>query len=224
MSGTPFRDKGDDILIEGCFGRKIIEINASYLIKRGFLVKPYISFIPIKNMKGENLGPYSSVYKSAIVENAFRNEMIAKLSENLFNMGRTTIVLVQQIHHGEILEELIPNSVFIHGSSGKKRQRHIQDIKNGHAKITIASSILDEGLDCKPLDALVLAGAGKSSTRALQRIGRIIRNYTYPDGRVKTDAFVYDFRDHQKYLSKHALARHKIYMTEPEFDIKEHNG
>ena len=225
LSATPYRDAGDDILIEACFGRKIVDINASWLIHHGYLVKPYISFIPIKNMKGENLGPYPSVYKAALVENAYRNELIAKLAQNLVGMDRTTLVLVQQIHHGELLEELIPGAVFMHGSStDKKRKEHIKLIKSGKAPITISSTIFDEGIDCKPLDALILAGGGKSPTRALQRIGRVIRKYTYPGGRVKDNAFVYDFRDHQKYLSQHALARHKIYMTEPEFDIKEHNG
>jgi len=221
LSATPYRDKGDDILIEACFGKQIVDIRASWLIQKGFLVKPYITFIPITNMKGQNLGPYPSVYKSAIVENAYRNEMIAKLASNLVSMGRTVLVLVQQIHHGELLAELIPGSVFMHGSSTEKyRKTHIEKIKSGHAPITISSTIFDEGIDCKPLDALILAGGGKSSTRALQRIGRVIRNYTYPDGRKKENAFVYDFRDHQKYLSQHASARHKIYMSETEFEIK----
>lgn len=222
LSATPFRDAGDDILIDACFGRTIVDINASYLIKRGFLVKPHITFVPIKNLKGENLGPYASVYKLAIAENAYRNEMIAKMAVNLRNMDRKTVVLVQQIHHGELLQKLIPDSVFIHGSSGKIRQNHIASIKNGNSKqITIASTILDEGLDCKPLDALILAGGGRSPTRALQRIGRVIRNYTYPDGRIKENSFVYDFHDHQKYVTAHSLARRRIYATETEFEIRD---
>ena len=40
----------------------------------------------------------------------------------------------------------------------------------------IASKIFDQGVDIPNLDALVLAGSGKSSGRALQRIGRVIRN------------------------------------------------
>jgi superfamily II DNA or RNA helicase len=55
----------------------------------------------------------------------------------------------------------------------------------------------------------------------LQRIGRVIRKYTYPDGRKKNDAYVYDLHDHLKYLSMHAAARKRIYRTEPQFDIRE---
>ena len=222
LSATPYRDKGDDILIEACFGRQIVDITASWLIQNNFLVKPYITFVPIKNMKGENLGPYPTVYKSALVENAYRNEMVAKMADNLIKMGRTVLVLVQQIHHGEILQDLIPNSVFMHGSStGKFRKEHIVKIKSGHAPVTISSTIFDEGIDCKPLDALILAGGGKSPTRALQRIGRVIRQYTYPDGRKKENAFVYDMHDHQKYLTQHSMSRRKIYKSEPEFEIRD---
>jgi superfamily II DNA or RNA helicase len=90
----------------------------------------------------------------------------------------------------------------------------------GHAPVTVASTIFDEGIDVRPLDALILAGAGKSPTRALQRIGRVIRKYTYPDGREKTNAYVYDFWDHLPYLTDHALERLKMYQSEPEFVIK----
>jgi superfamily II DNA or RNA helicase len=222
LSATPWRDKGDDILIDACFGKPIVDINASFLIKQGFLVKPYVAFLHIKNLKGQKLGPWPSTYKQAVVENAYRNQVIGDLANNLTSVGRTVLVLVQQIHHGELLEELIPNSVFLHGSCSKKRrEEHIKLIKQGHAPVTIASTIFDEGIDCKPLNALILAGGGKSPTRALQRIGRVIRTNTYPNGEEKKDAFVYDLFDHQKYLTQHAMARRKIYASETEFDIRD---
>jgi superfamily II DNA or RNA helicase len=222
LSATPYRDKGDDILIDACFGKTIMKINASYLVDRGFLVKPSIAFVHIKNMKGEKLGSWPVTYKTAVVENGYRNQIISQLANNLTEMGRTVLVLVQQIQHGEMLSEMIPNSVFLHGSCTKKqREDHIDLMKKGKASITIASTIMDEGMDCKPLNALILAGGGKSPTRALQRIGRVIRTNTYPDGTVKKDAFVYDLYDHQKYLTTHAMARRKIYMSEPSFDIRD---
>lgn len=221
LSATPWRDKGDDILIHACFGKEIVDINASWLIQNNFLVKPYIVFIPITNMKQEKLGAYPAVYKQALVENPYRNEVISKLATNLVEQGRTVLVLIQQIAHGQSLQEMIPDSVFLHGSSTKNvRKKHIDEMRLGAPGVTIASSIFDEGIDVKPLNALILAGGGKSPTRALQRIGRVIRHYQYPNGRVKNDAFVYDLYDHQRYLTQHALSRRKIYMTEPAFEIR----
>jgi superfamily II DNA or RNA helicase len=43
-SASPWRDDGLDILIEACFGKRFCDITASYLIERGFLVKPIITF------------------------------------------------------------------------------------------------------------------------------------------------------------------------------------
>ena len=89
-------------------------------------------------------------------------------------------------------------------------------MKEGKHRCVIASSIFDEGVDVRPLSALILAGAGKSQTRALQRIGRVIRAY---EG--KKDAIVIDFFDDSKYLRKHSQARRKIYRTEPKFEISD---
>lgn len=223
-SATPFRDMEDDILILACFGKQLPEIKASDLIQRNFLVTPYITFIPIKNMQGKKLGPYANVYKEAIVENDYRNEIIAKLAQNLAKKGRRILILVKQIAHGELLEQIIPGSTFIYGgSSKKKRKEHIEKMRNleEDSQITISSVIFDEGINVRPLDALILAGSGKSSTRALQRIGRVIRTYKYADGTDKQNALVYDFWDYQKYLNKHAAARKKMYLTEPLFNVIE---
>lgn len=221
MSATPWRDAGDDILIDACFGKLICDINASFLIRHGFLVKPYISFIPIKNMKGQKLGPWATTYRQGIVENMHRNEWIANLAQNLVQNNRMVLVLVQQITHGEILNAMIPNSVFMHGQSGgKKRKEHIELMRSGKAPVTISSTIFDEGIDVRPLNSLILAGGGKSATRALQRIGRVIRPFTYPDGTKKEDAYVYDLWDHLKYCTSHSMSRRKIYLTEDQFEVE----
>ena len=81
--------------------------------------------------------------------------------------------------------------------------------------MTLASTIFDEGIDCRPLDTLILAGSGISQTRALQRVGRTLRPY---DG--KEEATVIDFEDNCKYMLKHSRKRRKMYETESRFDIK----
>ncbi len=215
MSATPWRSKGDDILIDGCFGKCIAEVSASDLIRRGYLVKPRIYFFPMSNMRGTKWSSYAKVYKHCLVENSKRNEWIAKSAIKLASEGRNILVLCRQIAHGKILEKLIPDSVFMHGShSAKKRKEHLDKMRSGEERITLATSIFDQGIDCKPLDALILAGSGSSSTRALQRIGRILRPY-----KGKEDAIVIDFIDRCKYLESHSRKREKIYRTEPEFDI-----
>ena len=88
-------------------------------------------------------------------------------------------------------------------------------MKNGELDLLIASKIFDQGVDIPQLDALILAGSGKSSGRALQRIGRVIR--TNPG---KSNAIVVDFYDNAKYLKDHSQRRIDIYKSEPGFKIK----
>lgn len=212
ISATPWRDMSDDILIDSCFGKQLADINASTLIEHGVLVQPKIYFVNIKSRMG---GTFTDVYKRGIVENTYRNNIIKNLSDQFVKEGRQTLILIRHIAHGEILQEMIPDSIFLHGAVGSKvRQNAILKMRQGKYRCVIASSIFDEGVDVKPLSALILAGSGKSPTRALQRIGRVIRSY---DG--KKDAIIVDFFDDMKYMKKHSQARRKIYKTEPKFYI-----
>lgn len=217
ISATPWRDMDDDILIDACFGRKLCDIDASFLIEKGVLVSPIINMIKLNSRMG---GTYADVYKAGIVENDIRNNIIKECAEYLSKNGRRVLILVKQIKHGEYLESIIKNSVFIHGScSSKDRQSHIESMRDTESNvITIASSIFDEGIDVKPLDALVLAGGGKSQTRALQRIGRVIRPY-----KDKKNAIVIDFFDDMKYMRNHSKKRIKMYKTEKLFKIRSYD-
>jgi len=221
FSATVYRDKNDDILIDSCFGKVIQNITASYLIDRGYLVPPTINFVPIG--KGNTNGrTYQTIYKNHIVNNTERNNCIANVAAGFEKQGMTTLILVRQISHGKILEKLIPDSYFIHGThSSKQRKKHLDLMRSEKAPVTIASTIFDEGIDCRPLNALILAGSGKSQTRALQRIGRTLRPYTDEFGNKKLFSTVVDFVDKYKYLQSHSKKRREIYETEPRFTVKE---
>ena len=220
-SATPFRDLGDDILIEACFGKTLVDISASDLIEQGFLVKPTIYFIHMNNFNPHGLS-YSEVYKKGIVENSLRNKYISNLADKFYNQNRNVLTLVKNINHGKILEQLIKDPVFIHGSSvKKKRESVLNDIRENKIRQTISSTILDEGIDCRPWDTLILAGAGKSATRAFQRIGRTLRPYENKDlGIKKTDAIIIDFYDNCKYLKSHSMKRMALYKRERQFKIE----
>jgi len=221
LSATVFRDKGDDLLIKACFGKMLVNITASELIEKGYLVQPTIYIIPVKNMWGAVAGhTYSEVYKKAISENALRNKWIADIATKMYEKNRNVLVLVKNIDHGKLLENLIPHSTFIYGkTSKKKRKEYLESMRNKEKRITIGSVIYDEGINVKALDCLICAGSGKSVTRALQRIGRVIRTYK-EDGYEKKDAIVIDFLDYCKYLLSHSKKRIKIYQSEPKFNIE----
>lgn len=242
VSATPWRDAGDDLLIEATLAKRKPEnnINASKLIELGYLVPCTIYFVPIKQtFKGKN---YHKLYDEAIVNNKERNESIIKIALKMKETkDRTTLILIQRIEHGEKLQEMlfekIPQTasmVTVEDDKGKKttvrvknieflsgqddairRKAVLQAVKDRKVEILIGSTIADEGLDLPVLDCLILAGGGKSSTRAFQRIGRVLRL-----AKGKERAIVFDFEDATPILNRHSKVRKKLYETEPKWDIK----
>ena len=218
FSASPWRDSGDEILIEAVGGSRIFNLTASKLISEGYLVKPEIHFLDVPVMR--KVGKvYQEVYSNYIVNNDTRNDMIVNAAKKLVDAGKKVLVLVVRVGHGNILLEKFRKDFrvsFLDGQkSTKERLSTISDMKDGKLDVLIASKIFDQGVDIPELDALILAGSGKSSGRALQRIGRVIRKN---DG--KNIAIVVDFYDNAKYLRDHSEIRKKVYETEPAFSIK----
>lgn len=216
MSASPWRDDGADLLIEAFLGRKVIDISARELINSGYLVEPTIRFLTPQQYKYKS-GKYPKIYSNYIVENEQRNGMIVKGTTRLVEQGFVPLVLFHTIKHGDVLFEELKKNVPVALLSGKDnskiRERIKGDLEDGKVKCIIASKIFDIGIDLPILSGLVIAGAGKSSVRALQRIGRVIRPY-----QGKTMAAIIDFQDQAPYLNNHALIRRKIY--ESEFNVQ----
>lgn len=252
VSATPWRDTGDDMLIEAVLAKRRPEyaITASKLIDMGYLVPCTIYFVPMKQVfKGNN---YHTIYKKAIVDNDQRNETIVKIAYKMYETrGATTLILIQQVRHGELLQDMLSkvipmesftvsvedpktrkaklvrvrNVEFLSGQDDPLRRKAvIQATKEKKVKVLIGSTIADEGLDISSLDCLILAGGGKSSTRAFQRIGRVLRLHKDPiTGREKKRAIVFDFIDYTPTLRRHSRIRQKLYMTEERWEIKYFN-
>jgi superfamily II DNA or RNA helicase len=208
MSASPWRDDGADLLIESVLGKRIIDLSARHLIDQGYLVEPIIRFLapsPYPFKKGQ----FQKVYQKYIVE----NEMVVKATLKMIEQGFLPLVLFNSIKHGDILYEKLKGKTSVALLSGKDsskvREQIKKDIADGKIKCIIASKIFDAGVDLPALSGLIIASAGKSSIKALQRIGRVIR--TYPNKKI---AAVIDFCDQAPYLFNHSVKRKEIYETE----------
>jgi len=219
MSASPWRDDGADIMIECILGHKIIDVSASDLINQGYLVKPMIKFMRVPKYPHKIPKQYKTIYKHYIVENEERNGLVLSMSEKLVELGYRPLILYNSVKHGKILNNMMAQRFPCVLLSGKDkmsvRQQAKEDIENGRIKAIIASKIFDVGIDLPVLSGLIIASSGKSSVRALQRIGRVIRPY-----KGKKQAAVVDFIDDAAYLKKHSQARKKIYEYEKGFEVQ----
>lgn len=216
MSASPWRDDGADLLIESFLGKPIVDIPAKFLIEQGYLARPIIRFLPVPKLRGAGQ-KYQSIYKNYVVENQARNEMVVKGAVKLVEQNFQTLVLFNSLKHGKILYDLIskqmPCEILSGDDSSKRREEVKNKLENKELNCVIASKIFDIGVDMPSLSGLIIGSAGKSSVRALQRVGRVIRKYPG-----KTHAAVIDFYDQAKYLKDHSYVRKNIY--EMEFDVQ----
>ena len=218
MSGTPWRDDGADLMIETILGKKIIDIPASKLIDDGYLVPPTIKFIPVPPLDKDVNKQYQTIYKEYIIDNDVRNDLVAKAAQKLVDQNFQTLVLFKKIDHGKILYDKISKimpCILLSGKDDiKTRELAKSELESGKVNCIIASQIFDIGVDLPSLSGLVIAGSGKSSVRALQRIGRVIRKHPG-----KKQAAIIDFVDQAEFLLAHSKVRRKIYESEERFKV-----
>jgi superfamily II DNA or RNA helicase len=218
LSGTDWRDDGADLLLESVCGERIYNMPSSKLIEQGFLVPPNIALLEVPPYHEPLPNNYPSVYSRYITKNDIRNGMIIDSARKLIEKGKKVLILVRYLSHGnELAKQLSDLPIyFVNGDvDGQTRISVRDDFEAGGLKCLIASSVFDIGVDIPTLDALILAGGGKSTVRTLQRIGRVIRM-----AKGKKNAIVVDFIDNARYLDKHSATRIAVYETESKFKLK----
>ena len=92
----------------------------------------------------------------------------------------------------------------------KSEESTVELFDKGKISILLATTILDEGVDVKELDAVFLTGGGKKARRIIQRVGRALR-------KSKTGKFAYIIdmiEPCNKVLMRQASERIRTYKTE----------
>lgn len=214
LSGTPKHRSDVDITsMIGAFGDVIVKMDSKTLESMGVSVPADINMIEIENPK--NSYEYTEAYEELIIKNDTRNGLVAELANKLKANGKQVIIMVDRIAHGEIINSHLKqydiNAPFIYGEhSVEERQRVIDNFEAGKNKIVIASTILNEGLNIKSIDCIIVAGAGMSPIRTIQRVGRVLRKRIGKDR-----ALVIDFWDkNNKFLEAHSKKRLSTYQYE----------
>lgn len=214
FSASPFRN-GDYLgfaKIRQFIGSIIIKIDSKELLENNVMAKPHIYLIK-NECKEDEYFDYQTAYSEEIVNGKRRNEIIKNICDKY---GSGVLIVVNIIDHGQILERMIPNSVFISGDTAiEDRRQYIKEFDEGKLPVLIGSTIMQEGISITHMKAMVLGCGGKSNVAVLQKIGRSLR---FKAGE-KTEVDYYDFIDTAKFLSKHSKMRVNLYKKNGYTDL-----
>ena len=206
-------------VLEGLFGPAYKIIRTDELIEKGHLAKLDIKILLIKHDPQKFEAFEDEV--QFIIQNEKRNNFIKNLTVDL--KGNTLVLYSRVESHGEILYNLINNSVtgrkvfFVHGGVDAEHREEVRAIteKENNAIIVASYGTFSTGINIKNLHNVIFASPSKSRVRNLQSIGRVLRK-----GNNKTKATLYDIADDTTYGSRknytlnHLIERVKIYNEE----------
>jgi superfamily II DNA or RNA helicase len=136
-----------------------------------------------------------------------RMSWLAKTIEDIATTGNT-MILVDRISAGELLEKKIPDSVFISGSTkNTERKEHYDEVSIAQHKVIIATyGVAAVGINIPRIFNLVLIEPGKSFVRVIQSIGRGIRK-----AEDKDHVNIWDITSSCKFAKRHLGQRKKFY-------------
>jgi len=224
LTATPFMKDSEEsnMRLMACSGPIAIKITEKMLIDRGILAQPHFKIIslPNKPTKLHKHTGWQPAYRIGIVDNEYRNKAIVDECLRMTRYGLSSMVLIQQTKHGEILTTDMAarglRVMFIQGEDDQDgRKAALARLGNGTIDVLIGTTILDVGVDVPSVGHICLAGGGKAEVALRQRIGRGLRSKKSGPNK----SFVTDFDDsHNLHLRGHAQQRLAIIKGTPGFD------
>ena len=212
ITGTAFRDDGNDMMINSIVGYVCYKLDAKTLIDNGWLIKPYVKFLKVilseqevrlkdrKSKEGliNETKDYTSYYREFIFNNEIRNNLITDIVRK--NPNKKILILTKLIEHGEIVANLT-DGIHLYGATDKeKRKQFLEHFKNGINNVLVSTiSIFSEGIDIPALDIIINASANRGDVKSIQVLGRVLRK-----NEGKEMAEYYDFMDQSEHFFRRA--------------------
>lgn len=217
LTATVPTDKMAKLNLISALGPVIEEVEASDLVDLGFLTKPKIHILPAPSVTLENDDTYLEIYRKSITENELRNQMIKALVSDFSKKPSKTLILVKDLAHAKVLQELIPEALKLEGKDDLiTRKKTIEEFASAETSVLIGTTIMQTGVDIPEITHLINARGLKSEIATLQAMGRALRIHES-----KNKVYIFDFKDSAPYLSKHSTQRIKHYKS-LNFEVKDH--
>jgi superfamily II DNA or RNA helicase len=230
VSATPYRNRGDDLWMEGILGPIITSIPEEGVVKEGIIQRPNYYIIHYKHphyegvkdknveqVNGRRVVRYNTfnekphrdeIYWQGIAVNKERNALFVELLDYYLKHPKRTgvgLILFHRVEQGNDLfnqakEKGLPVYYADHLTKETERLKIVEGMRTGEIEALIASGILNEGEDIPNLEFCGIASGGSNPRTPMQQSGRVVRN--------KANAMVFDIYDEEDwYLEKNSTNR-----------------
>ncbi len=207
LTAVPFRAGGDQVVLDALAGKSLTgrRYSAAFLVENGYACPVEVSIEPCHISGAMHEKPFATLYREFIAENQERNARIAAIAASEVDAGRSVLVLVERIRHGEMLQARIRNALddlaagpvpracgLVHGKLARTQLAEVtSDFSAGKLPCLVATAgLFQEGVSIDGIEVLIQAGGLKSKAKVIQAVGRGMR---LSPG--KSACTYYDFRD-----------------------------
>jgi superfamily II DNA or RNA helicase len=204
LTGTVPKAEYEFMGIKVSIGDVINKLPAKELQDKGVLAKCHVNVLQTQDH------PMFKNYQEELkwlTTDSNRMTWIAQTIKDISSSGNT-LILVDRISAGEILQKKLKDSVFISGSTKTlERKEHYDEVSTAQSKIIIATyGVASVGINIPRIFNLVLIEPGKSFVRVIQSIGRGIRK-----AKDKDNVQIWDITSSCKFAKRHLTQRKKFY-------------
>jgi len=204
LTGTVPKEKFESVGIVCSIGPVINKISAKELQDKDVLAQCHVNIVQMIDTAVHT--NYQSELKY-LLEDKGRLDYISNLCNSIKDTGNT-LILVDRISAGKELENRIPDSVFVSGSTkSADRKTEYDEVSTASSKVIIATyGVAAVGINIPRIFHLVLLEPGKSFVRVIQSIGRGIRK-----AEDKDFVQIWDITSTCKFAKRHLTKRKAFY-------------
>lgn len=231
VTGTLPVNMVDRMHVQSIVGPVRFKIKTNELIENNWLAKPNITINPISLdlttqhteflSKNSNARVTYQEFKAGFFPDytsekkyiASNKPRLAKIANMILRASKNgnVLCLVSNIQIGKKLQKLIPDAIFMQGSTDVELRQEVGDLFETNDKIIAIATvnIAGTGWSITRIYVLILIDIGKSFTRVIQSIGRGLRK-----GDDKTHVDIYDICSDTHFSKKHMTERIRYYKKE----------
>ncbi len=185
LTATPQRGDGCGRVVDWCFGERLVEMPTKELLEQGYLMCPELEIVPTGfTFESKEEHPYkrAHILNSELELDEPRKHLIASVMAHHAKAGESCLILSNRKQYARDIGQLLwthgVEAVVVTGDSAKgARKRAMKQFRTGQARVIVATSLANEGLNAPQLSRIAFAWPESSDGGTDQRTSRVMRIY-----------------------------------------------